>query len=33
VADLFLRAVATKPEGHDLCAGGSSPEPMSRIGG
>ncbi|MGE5754079.1 MAG: GTP 3',8-cyclase MoaA [Deltaproteobacteria bacterium] len=33
VADLFLRAVATKPEGHDLCAAGSSPEPMSRIGG
>lgn len=33
VAALFLRAVATKPEGHDLCAGGSSPEPMSRIGG
>lgn len=33
VAGLFLRAVATKPDGHDLCAGGSSPEPMSRIGG
>jgi cyclic pyranopterin phosphate synthase len=33
VAGLFLRAVATKPEGHDLCGGGSSPEPMSRIGG
>ncbi|HEY7527813.1 MAG TPA: GTP 3',8-cyclase MoaA [Candidatus Deferrimicrobiaceae bacterium] len=33
LAGLFLRAVATKPEGHDLCGGGSSPEPMSRIGG
>lgn len=33
VADLFRNAVATKPEGHDLCAGSFAPEPMSRIGG
>ncbi len=33
VAALFLRAVATKPEGHDLCGGSSADEPMSRIGG
>lgn len=33
VAGLFLRAVAAKPEGHDLCGGSSAPEPMSRIGG
>lgn len=34
VAAVFRMAVATKPEGHDLCGGGSfAPEPMSRIGG
>lgn len=34
VAEVFRKAVATKPEGHDLCGGGSfAPEPMSRIGG
>jgi cyclic pyranopterin phosphate synthase len=34
VAALVRRAVATKPEGHDLCGGGSfAAEPMSRIGG
>jgi cyclic pyranopterin phosphate synthase len=34
VAGLFREAVATKPEGHDLCRGGSpAAEPMSRIGG
>lgn len=34
VAALFRKAVATKPEGHDLCGGRSfAPEPMSRIGG
>ncbi len=36
VADLFRRAVRTKPQGHDLCAGGDAPsaaEPMSRVGG
>ncbi len=36
VADLFRRAVASKPEGHDLCGGGDAPstaEPMSRVGG
>ncbi|MDA8121687.1 MAG: GTP 3',8-cyclase MoaA [Deltaproteobacteria bacterium] len=35
VAAIFRKAVITKPEGHDLCAGGGSPatEPMSRIGG
>jgi len=36
VADLFREAVRTKPQGHDLCAGGDVPspaEPMSRVGG
>lgn len=33
VADLFRNAVATKPEGHDLCGGSFAPESMSRIGG
>lgn len=36
VADLLRRAVASKPEGHDLCGGGEAPataEPMSRVGG
>jgi cyclic pyranopterin phosphate synthase len=36
VADLFRRAVASKPEGHDLREGGDTPstaEPMSRVGG
>lgn len=34
VADLFRKAVAAKPEGHDLHAGSPSPaEPMSRVGG
>src|SRR5512134_241500 len=34
VAVVFREAVATKPEGHDLCGGGSfAPEPMYRIGG
>jgi cyclic pyranopterin phosphate synthase len=33
VAALFMRAVATKPEGHDLCGGSYADEPMSRIGG
>ncbi len=29
----FRRAVAAKPEGHDLCGGTNALEPMSRIGG
>ncbi|GAB4233635.1 MAG: GTP 3',8-cyclase MoaA [Deltaproteobacteria bacterium] len=36
VAERFRDAVRTKPEGHDLCAGGTAPssaEPMSRVGG
>lgn len=36
VAGLFRQAVRTKPQGHDLCAGGDAPstaEPMSRVGG
>lgn len=34
IAAVFREAVATKPEGHDLCGTGSfAPEPMSRIGG
>ncbi|MBI5342834.1 MAG: GTP 3',8-cyclase MoaA [Deltaproteobacteria bacterium] len=33
VKALFLRAVAAKPEGHDLCGGSFTAEPMSRIGG
>lgn len=36
VAAMFREAVASKPEGHDLCGGGDAPsaaEPMSRVGG
>lgn len=36
VADLLRRAVACKPQGHDIGGGGESPspaEPMSRVGG
>mgnify|MGYP002066401934 CR=1 FL=1 len=33
MAALFLRAVVTKPEGHDLPDGSFAAEPMSRIGG
>lgn len=36
LADLIRRAARTKPQGHDLCAGGdatSAAEPMSRVGG
>ncbi len=36
LAGLLRRAVAEKPEGHDLCGGGTPPstgEPMSRVGG
>ncbi|MBI5576509.1 MAG: GTP 3',8-cyclase MoaA [Deltaproteobacteria bacterium] len=33
VGALFRRAVAAKPEGHDLCGGSFAAEPMSRIGG
>jgi len=33
VEALFLRAVSTKPEGHDLCGGSFTAESMSRIGG
>jgi cyclic pyranopterin phosphate synthase len=36
VADMIRKAVAAKPEGHDLCGTGTEPsaaEPMSRVGG
>jgi cyclic pyranopterin phosphate synthase len=33
IEDLFRKAVAGKPEGHDLCGGSFAAEPMSRIGG
>lgn len=33
LAAILMRAVAAKPEGHDLCGGSFAAEPMSRIGG